>query len=634
MGLFPPCITSLIHLLPKITELIQLIFQKLAVLPPAKMEKIDEFVNEQLKLLKLERQAVLQREEEEIRQNGKTVNVEIINVSSPSYKGTLITFKSRNSNKSYPSFKEKENIKIENVEDDSKPMKGIIVKLRPNQYTVHTENQKLFKTNSQWRLVKISNHEQFDLMMNALNEIRTNDSPLRDILFGIQSRSCEGQITVPVFKNTSLDLSQNVSVVGALNEKELSVIHGPPGTGKTTTLVEIIYQCVSSHKKILVTAASNVAVDNLGERLVAEGIHVARIGHPTRVSEAMLPFSISVLAMKEKDNLEKKKTQGSLQKLTGDCLMKADVVLSTLIGCRSTGPIGNLPKNYFDVTFIEECGQALEMACWIAIHQSKKLILAGDHFQLPPTVISKKAEKKLSISLMERLGETLRFFPLETQYRMNRLLSDWSSINFYHGSLKADESVKDQKLLDLPGVSSDKITKSVLKLIDTSGLNMIEISNNSKSPSFANKEEAALAIKHVEKLIMKGVAPSSIAIITPYNYQVELLARNLKHPNIQISTVDAYQGKEKEVIILSMVRSNKKQDLGFLVDKRRINVAITRAKRQLVLICNTSTINKNQFLKDLIQYIEENGDVEICTSLDTTCLLLPTTTNMKSHPSS
>ena len=595
------------------------------------MEKIDEFIKEQLKLLKLERQAVLQREEEEIRQNGKTVNVEVINVSIPKYNGTLIIFKRRDSNKTCPSFKERENIEIENLEEESKPLKGIIVKLRLNQFTVHVnKNQELFKTYRKWNIVKISNNVEFKEMESALHRIMTNDSPLRDVLLGIQTPKPLDKITVPTFRNTTLDLSQKVTVTKALNQLELCVVHGPPGTGKTTTLVEIIYQCVERGEKILVTAASNLAVDNLGERLIREGLHVARVGHPTRVSEAMIPFSISVLTMKENDNLKNIKTQKSLQKLTRECLMRADVVLSTLVGCRSTGPIGNLPQNFFDVTIIEECGQATEMTCWIAIHQSKKLILAGDHLQLPPTTISKKAEKKLSISLMERLGKMQLFFPLETQYRMNGLISNWSSNNFYHGCLKADESVKDQRLLDLPGVSPDDITRSVLKLIDTSGLNTTEISNSSKSPSFANKEEAILAIDHVEKLVMRGVAPSQIAIITPYNYQVELITANLKYSSIQVSSVDAFQGKEKEVIILSLVRSNKNQKIGFLVEDRRINVAVTRAKKQLVLICNSCTINKNQLLRKLIQYIGESGDVEIASSSDTSSLLLPTTTDKRS----
>ena len=586
---------------------------------------MENFVREQKLLLELEKQAVLKKEEEELKKNGRLTEVEVISVSIPKYGGVLVNFRKRNPNiKTCPTFKERENIALELV-NGSKPLKGIVVKQNPKQYTIHlSKTPELFKTYKKWNFIKISDNRQFNDMEAALNKISINQTPLRDVLMGIKAPSLQENTFLPKLQNSRLDYSQMEAVIFALNQMEVSVIHGPPGTGKTTTLVEIILQSVKRGEKVLLTTASNTALDNIGEKLAQEGLHVARVGHPARISEAMLPHSISALAMKVKEDLGKRKIQRSLENLMEDYLKKADIVLSTLTSCRKDGPIGNLPNNYFDVTVIEECGQAMEMSCWTAIHKSPKLILAGDHLQLPPTVISEKAKKKLSISLMERLQDLLQFNSLETQYRMNALIMNWSSSNFYNNTLQADKSVRNHKLLNLPGVATDEITRSVLRLIDTSGLDMPEISNDSTTlPSYANKEEAALIIEYVEGLLKKGLAPIQIAIITPYSYQVELLKSNIKYPGIQVSSVDAFQGREKEVVIISLVRSNKEQNLGFLIEERRINVAITRARKQIVLICNTSTIKKDPFLRNLIQYISTNGDVESISNLDTSNLLLP-----------
>ena len=599
------------------------------------MEKlsVEDFITEQLLLLETEKQAVFQREKEEMKQNGRTVCIEILHLSSPEYGGTLIKFqKIRNSHKKYPKFKERENVALK-LGNNSKSLKGILV----SQYTIHVnKNKEIFKSNRRWNLIKqTSTFQQFKDIETALKMISTNQSPLRDVLFGLRKSNLQDKLFLPEIFNKSLDRTQTLAVDSSLNKSSLAIVHGPPGTGKTTTLVEIILQSVKRGEKLLVTSATNIALDNLGEKLLKEGVQFIRLGHPARATENILSSSLTVMVKEKENELKEVMTDdGKLMlkyskfshKIVTDLLTESKVVLTTLSGCRAKGPLDNLPRDFFNTTIIDECGQALEMSSWMAIHRSPKLILAGDYLQLPPTVMSKRAEKKLSISLMERLRSLFSYNSLTIQYRMNSLIMNWSSTNFYNSSLQADSSVKNHKLSDLPGVYCDEVTNSVLKLIDTSGLDGTEISNDYKQPkSFANKEEAVLVIEYIEKLILKGITPIQIAVITPYNYQVELLKLNLQHhPDLEIRSVDGFQGKEKEVVILSMVRANESKNLGFLIEKRRLNVAVTRARRQLVLICNSRTLSKDEFLNSFIQYVKDNGEVDATTTVDTSNLLLPT----------
>ena len=307
---------------------------------------------------------------------------------------------------------------------------------------------------------------------------------------------------------------------------------------------------MKSGQKVLVAAPSNVAVDNLAERLASFNVNLIRIGHPGKVSDRILPNSLQVKAeqpistlnetiskieelekssssydnrtlintLKKKANKQKKK----LDKTKLSLLREADVVLGTLIGCGSPSPLDLLPKSYFNLTVIDECSQSQEMDCWTVIPHSPKLLLAGDHHQLPPTVLSSKSE--LLYSLMERILDRHWYTVakmLSIQYRMNAKIMTWSSKTFYMGGLYAATLVQNHKLSDLDHVTKCELTDSVLLMIDTAGSGMKEFKGGSKfAPSFGNVGEAAIVADHVKRLVNSGVRDEEIAIITPYTSQV------------------------------------------------------------------------------------------------------------------
>ena len=327
--------------------------------------------------------------------------------------------------------------------------------------------------------------------------------------------------------------------------------------------------------------------------------------------EEMERLEADMERLRNKMRAQKKK----LDKQKKNIVQKADIVLGTLTGCGKNGsPVALLPKNHFQVCVIDECSQSQEMSCWLLIPKAPKLILAGDHHQLPPTILSKKAEEKLSLTLMERILDIYWYTVakmLNIQYRMNSKIMDWSSTTFYHGKLYAAQTVANHKLSDLEHVTKSSLTDTVLLFIDTAGKGMTETKGSGKAaPSFANIGEASIVIHHVKSLINHGVKPEDIAIITPYILQVDLLSCNLQYeyPEIEIKSVDGFQGREKEVIILSLVRSNEAQNLGFLVEKRRLNVGVTRARRQLVLVCDSNTVTKDESIKKFTDYIKKYGN--------------------------
>ncbi|KAB1251416.1 DNA-binding protein SMUBP-2 [Camelus dromedarius] len=448
------------------------------------------------------------------------------------------------------------------------------------------------------------------------------------------------------FCNASLDASQKEAVLFALSQKELAIIHGPPGTGKTTTVVEIILQAVKQGSKVLCCAPSNIAVDNLVERLARWKQRIVRLGHPARLLESIQRHSLdAVLARsdgaqivadirRDIDQLKNKKTQdkrersdfrneirllrkelkereeaAALQSLTAAC-----VVLATNTGASLDGPLKLLPDGHFDIVVIDECAQALEASCWIPLLQARKCILAGDHKQLPPTTVSHKAALAgLSLSLMERLaeehgGSTVR--TLTVQYRMHGAIMQWASQALYRGQLTAHPSVARHLLRDLPGVAATEETGLPLLLVDTAGCGLFELEEEDDQ-SKGNPGEVRLVSLHVQALVDAGVRAGDIAVITPYNLQVDLLRQSLahRHPELEIKSVDGFQGREKEAVILSFVRSNRKGEVGFLAEDRRINVAVTRARRHVAVVCDSHTVSNHAFLKTLVDYFTEHGEV-------------------------
>ncbi|USH00406.1 IGHMBP2 family helicase [Thermococcus argininiproducens] len=477
----------------------------------------------------------------------------------------------------------------------------------------------------------------------------------------------------------NLNQSQKEAVSYALGSDDFFLIHGPFGTGKTRTLVELIIQEVKRGSKVLATAESNVAVDNLVERLWGK-VKLVRLGHPSRVSvhlkESTLAFQVEsheryrrVRELRNKAerlammrDQYKKPTPQMRRGLTNKQILKlaergrgtrgvpakdvrqmaqwitlneqiqklykfaekieseiireiiedVDVVLST----NSSSALEFIKDVEFDVVIIDEASQATIPSVLIPIAKAKRFILAGDHKQLPPTILSEEA-KELSETLFEKL---ISLYPskarmLEVQYRMNQLLMEFPSREFYKGRIKADESVKDITLADLKvrepffGEPWDSILKreEPLVFVDTSDRTDKWERQRKGSTSRENPLEALLVKEIVERLLRIGIKKNWIGVITPYDDQVDLIRSLIEDEDIEIHTVDGYQGREKEVIILSFVRSNKNHELGFLTDLRRLNVSITRAKRKLIAIGDSETLKEHDTYKRFIEFVKRYG---------------------------
>lgn len=443
---------------------------------------------------------------------------------------------------------------------------------------------------------------------------------LAEVLLGNSQAKVSMKTSELQFFNSNLNPIQQEAVKFVLDQcTHVGVIHGPPGTGKTTTVIEVIKQAAKRGLKVLATAPSNIAVDNLVEKL--QDLRIVRIGHPARMLESIVQHSFDSLIKKTDSYQISKDIRNELSQLirsrqnrsemkalhkelkerglksSQEVLSSSQVVLATCISSASTA-VETYAKSIqgFDLIVIDEAAQALECACWVPILMGKKVILAGDHKQLPPTIISKKAASEgLQVSLMERICE---LYPqvtvlLQVQYRMNSLIMDWSNEEFYNGKLIADASVRDEVLQDYP---------NPLVLIDTSGGGVFESGEISKY----NPGEAEIVGKFVAEL--KDLGIRDISVVTPYNAQVELLKTLM--PELEIATVDGFQGREKEVIIISMVRSNTHREVGFLSDFRRLNVAVTRAKKMVCVVTDADTVGNPeapQFLKNFVKYFRDKA---------------------------
>lgn len=506
-------------------------------------------------------------------------------------------------------------------------------------------------TNELYRLIKLANEITYKRLKRALSDLNHYSSGpvqrLINVLFGL-SELTPPLLPTPIrWISSNLDTSQQEAVHFALSQPEVAVIHGPPGTGKTTTVVEIILQAVHQGLKVLALAPSNVAVDNLVERLSVHHKRVVRIGHPARVLphiqnfclDALISFSEQTkLLVDVRRDIEKtlKKLKGSSGKeravikdeikelrrevrqreeaATSEVLLHSDVILATLTSAGPDSPLKLLRDSKFQLVVIDECSQALEAACWIGLLNGSRCVLAGDIHQLPPTILSQDAAKEgLGLTLMERViqmygDKVVRM--LTTQYRMHKDIMLWPSQQLYKGRLQAHDSVASHLLKDLPGVEDCPETTTPLLLVDSAGCDLMELDVPAES-SKGNDGEADVVAAHVQRLIKAGVSPGDIAVISPYNLQVDLIRQKLcvEFPKLEVKTVDGFQGREKEAIVISFVRSNEKKEVGFLAENRRINVAITRARRHLAVVCDTDTVSADPFLKSLVDYITEAGEV-------------------------
>ncbi|MFT7585132.1 MAG: ATP-dependent RNA/DNA helicase IGHMBP2 [Cellvibrionaceae bacterium] len=451
-----------------------------------------------------------------------------------------------------------------------------------------------------------------------------------------------------------LNNTQKSAVKHALSAGDAAIIHGPPGTGKTTTVVALIMAALTQKEKVLACAPSNLAVDNMAERLLAQGATIVRIGHPIRILESLQEVTLDHLVEKQSDYQLAKKLRREANGLKTDAgrwkrakpqkgekssmrqearemldearqleamaveqvLNGAQVILSTLTGIDSA----ILGQRQFDLCVIDEAGQATEPATWIPLVRSNRVVLAGDHQQLPPTIMSNDARRAgFGISLQERLVNqqkepaSLLDKPiakrLNIQYRMNRDIMGFSSAEFYDNSLLADTSVASHLLSDLDGVEKNNLTRTPVTFIDTAGASYDEEWDR-ETRSRKNPQEAELAIKKVLALIEAGVPASKIAIITPYSAQVSLLGDRLAELNlneVDLGSVDGFQGRESEAVIISMVRSNGDGEIGFLSEQRRMNVALTRARRKLIIIGDSATITVDEFFGRMLEWVEKIG---------------------------
>ena len=477
----------------------------------------------------------------------------------------------------------------------------------------------------------------FEALADVIKAKGTRLAELKDIILGTSK---------PGFRQLYpigfpwLNPTQETAVNKVLCTKDVAVVHGPPGTGKTTTMVEAIYETLHREPQVLVCAQSNMAVDWISEKLVDRGVNVLRIGNPSRVNDKMLSFTYERRfeghpsypelwsIRKELRQLQGRRHRGSRDERDGvrsrisrlkdravalevqinaDLFDSAHVIASTLVSSNHR-LLGGM---HFGTLFIDEAAQALEAACWIAIRKADRVILAGDHCQLPPTIKCFDAARGgLEQTMMETIvvnkPETVSL--LKIQYRMNEAIMRFSSEWFYHGELEAAPEVKNRSILDLD---------TPISWIDTSEMDFKE---QFVGETFGriNKNEANLLLQELQAYISKiggeRILDERIdfGIISPYKAQVQYLRSKIKGNDallpyrhlFTVNTVDGFQGQERDVIFISLVRANEDGQIGFLRDLRRMNVAITRARMKLVILGDAATLGKHPFYRKLIESIK------------------------------
>ncbi|KAJ5924360.1 hypothetical protein N7466_008547 [Penicillium verhagenii] len=488
-------------------------------------------------------------------------------------------------------------------------------------------------------VIKLANDVTYRRMRQTMEKMAKmtegDHSHFMRVAFGHTTPLQLDELTEPIeYLDPTLNDSQKDAIEFALRCKDIALIHGPPGTGKTHTLIELIMQFVQRKKRILVCGPSNISVDNIVERLAPKKVPVVRIGHPARLLPSVLEHSLEVLTQtsdaagivkdvrkemdekqasirKTKSGRERRGIYDDLKhlrkefreresKCVDNLVRESSVVLATLHGAG-----GHQLKNQkFDVVIIDEASQALEAQCWISLLSAEKVVLAGDHLQLPPTVKSTNQKSKdtpkkekdapekeilkgfsLERTLFDRLlalhGPDIKRM-LTTQYRMHEKIMRFPSDELYESKLIAADSVKGRLLVDLPyEVRGTDDTQEPLVFWDTQGGDFPEKTEDAEiskkdtllGESKSNEMEALVVAKHVDNLVAAGLRPEDIAVITPYNGQRALLSHMLreKYPELELGSVDGFQGREKEAVVVSLVRSNEEHEVGFLGEKRRLN---------------------------------------------------------------
>jgi ATP-dependent RNA/DNA helicase IGHMBP2 len=528
---------------------------------------------------------------------------------------------------------------------------GVITKTQKGEVTLAVDNEDLpeWLFDSKFSLNYYYDDKTFKAMENAVMQVARAEkgriAELREILLGFSSPSFNPR-PKEISPNLRLNPSQNAALNLVSQSLDACIIHGPPGTGKTTTLVEAILQTLQQENKLLVTAPSNLAVDLLVEKLVENQVRVIRIGHPVRVSESVQTHTLDSFiaahyaypqikqlrdrahqlktsALKYKRAYVREERQEQLAEVRAmlweakdiekfiiqDIIEKANVIAATPVGCT----FQELKDIQFSTVFIDEAAQLLEPAAWIIISKAKRVVFAGDHCQLPPTIKSPEAEKKgLGITLFEKFYQR-QTAParqlLNIQYRMHEAIMSFSNEQFYKNELQSSPSVSQRQLFE----GDNPIT-----FIDTAGCGFEE-ELKLETKSYFNLQEATLLYNHLQQYLQLLASLTSykptVGIISPYKEQVICLREQLAHfPDIKpetayisIDSIDGFQGQERDIIYISLVRSNSEGQIGFLADTRRINVALTRAKYKLVVIGDSATLGNYKFYEALIDYFQRHN---------------------------
>jgi ATP-dependent RNA/DNA helicase IGHMBP2 len=615
------------------------------------------FVDTQLNLLRLERTAEIaeaerllkNRTDAELTARGTTLlRLEIADLE-PGFGGRLhaVLRPSRGGGLPAHRFGPGDVVAVRTSREQEPVTTAVVVRARADTLTISLDDEDAelptlvrldrMATDITWRRLEAA-------VRSLLRDHALEQRRFLEVLFGER----EAEIAAPrsdgptAWFDDSLDPSQRAAVELCRRAQHLALIHGPPGTGKTTAVVEVIRQEVADGRRVLACAPSNVAVDNLAERLMRAGVRVVRIGHPARVQpfvrEAALSEQVErapeqrVLrdvrreleqglrrvqrAKTRRDRAEARDAVRSLRAeirqieaaVTRGLLDGAEVVLATTTGAADQ----LIAEMDFDLVVVDEAAQALEAACWIPLQRARRTVLAGDHRQLPPTIQSAEAAHGgLAHTMFERLAalpSSISFTQMLTvQYRMHERIAAWSAQRFYEGRVSAAPVVARHLLNELSGVETNEWTTEPLCFVDTAGCGHEETVGDDEG-SKANPGEAGIVARVVTSLLDAGVPPVSIGVITPYNAQVQLLRGSLGGvEGLEIGTVDGLQGREKEAVVLSLVRSNEAGEVGFLAELRRLNVALTRARRHLTVVGDSATLAYDADLRGLVDHLQQHA---------------------------